>query len=295
MNDILWSSWLALLLLLYVWIVGKTGLRKSLLRGWRGRRSKGGLHPLAEPIRSLLGSPELYGSLLPWLQRPETRLALLHGGVCGKERLTGWLAEAVGLSYLTLLATGVLGLLSDGGGALAWLGVLVAVAIPPLRARELAKKVDDRRRRIVLELPELLTRLLLLVNAGENVLRAMEKCLRRRDGKTGDHPLYRELSHALESMRRGETYAWAMEEFGRRCAVPEAKLFASTVIMNSRRGGETFVASLQELSRTLWERRKAAARMLGEQASSKMAFPLAVIFLLILVLVGAPTLLTMSS
>ncbi|WP_158630068.1 type II secretion system F family protein [Cohnella sp. AR92] len=290
-----WLALLALLLLFYAWALWKTGSWRSLRRRDRGGKGKISLHPLAEPFLALLELPGVYRTVFPWLQKPQAQLAQLHGGICSKERLLGWAAHAISLSYLTLLLTGLLGAVANSGSSLALLGGVVALLLPPLRARELSKRAENRRRRIVLELPELLSRLLLLVNAGENVMRALEKCLRRRNGIERDHPLYLELEFALESMKRGETYAGALEEFGRRCAVPEAKLFATTVILNSRRGGETFVASLQELARTLWERRKAMARTLGEQASSKMAFPLAVIFLLILVLVGAPTLLMMST
>ena len=294
MRSVFWWTWLAALALLYVWLLWKTKTWGAVLRFGRNKK-KGELAPIAEPFRAWLELPTLYKRILPWLYRPQSHLALLHGGICSNERLAGWAAQTIGLSYLTLLLAGLLGALSGSGAEMAVLGGIVAALLPLLRAREIGKRVEERRRMIVLELPELLSRLLLLVNAGENVLRALEKCLHRRKGAAAEHPLYLELSHALESLKRGETYAWAMEEFGRRCAVPEAKLFATTVIMNSRRGGGTFVASLQELSRTLWERRKAMARTLGEQASSKMAFPLAIIFLLILVLVGAPSLLMMST
>jgi tight adherence protein C len=94
-------------------------------------------------------------------------------------------------------------------------------------------------------------------------------------------------------MKRGESLSHALEEMGRRCAVPEVKLFATTLLINARRGGEAFVPALRELTRQMWEKRKAIARMLGEQASSRLAFPLAIVFLLIMVLVGAPTIIMM--
>jgi tight adherence protein C len=94
-------------------------------------------------------------------------------------------------------------------------------------------------------------------------------------------------------MDRGESMNMAMEEFGRRCGVPEAQLFSAVLLVNIRRGGDMLVPALQDLARQLWEKRKAAARTLGEQASSRLTFPLAVIFLLIMVLTGAPALMLM--
>jgi len=259
-------------------------------RSGRGRAGK--FHLLYDPVRVCIERDAVYRWIEPWLDRPRTALAVLNGGVCTKERLVRWTAEAGGAGLAVLLAAGPLALASESP-ELAILGGIVAPLLPLLRFQELIKKVERRRRQIVLELPELLSRLLLMVNAGENVMRALDKILESRAARQG-HPLYTELRHALEAVRRGEPLVAALEEFGRRCAVPEAKMFATTLLINSRRGGETFVSALRELARTLWERRKAVTRTLGEQASSKLVFPMVVIFLLILVLVGTPSLLMMS-
>jgi len=271
---------------------------RCLLLAWKeARRSgkmKAKLHLLYDPAKALIGRPNVYRRLLPWLEKPQIALAALHGGVCSKERLTGWAAEALGLGYAVWLGGGGLAIAADNA-SLAYLGAIVGALLPALRYKELKSKLERRRQTIVLELPELLSRLLLMVNAGENVMRALEKILSRQGEAARNHPLYGELASALAAVKRGEPLAAALEEFGRRCAVPEAKLFATTLLINSRRGGETFVSALRELSRTLWERRKAVARTLGEQASSRMAFPLAIIFLLIMVLVGAPSMLMMAN
>lgn len=252
-----------------------------------GRRPASG----TEPIRYWLQRPNVWARIQPWLERPQTALAYLEGGRCGQGRLQQWLAESVGIA----------GLVFEGGGALAVAAgvpglfvplVVLAIAVPLLRWKDLRRKTEHRKRQIRLQLPDLLSRLAILVHAGENALRALERCAARRPA--GEHPLYAELAAALEAIKRGESVAHALEEFGRRCAVPEAKRFATTVLIHMRRGGDSLSAALRELSRTMWEQRKADARMLGEQASARLAFPLVVVFLLIMVLVGTPTLLMMG-
>ncbi|MBB6674780.1 type II secretion system F family protein [Cohnella nanjingensis] len=266
------------------------------LRAWRHRlnqpkrRKK---HLLFDPMEALLSLGPVWRWLVPKLQQPQSALAVLNGGVCTRDTLRRWAGEAAGYGAGALCIAALLGWLS-GSPTLVGLGVVMGAVLPLLRWQELRKKLNFRRQAIVLELPELLNRLLLMVNAGENVMRALEKCQERKPG-AAPHPLYVELGAALEAAKRGEPLAVALEEFGRRCAVPEAKLFATTLLMNARRGGDLFVTALRELSRTLWERRKAAARTLGEQASSRLAFPLALIFLLIMVLVGAPSFFLMAN
>jgi tight adherence protein C len=243
-----------------------------------------------DPFVFLLQSRAVFERVQPLIQRQKLSLALLNGGVCHPELLIGWAAESIGLSYTVLLLSGLLAIMAVNP-ALFVMGSIIAGCLPILRTKELTKKVNNRRQSIVMELPELLSRLLLMVNAGDNVMRALVRCVEQKhDSK---HPLYIELSAAIEGMKRGESLSHALEEMGRRCAVPEVKLFATTLLINARRGGEAFVPALRELTRQMWEKRKAIARMLGEQASSRLAFPLAVVFLLIMVLVGAPTILMM--
>ncbi|GAF08207.1 type II/IV secretion system protein TadC [Paenibacillus pini JCM 16418] len=52
--------------------------------------------------------------------------------------------------------------------------------------------------------------------------------------------------------------------------------------------------ALTDLSRVLWEKRKSITRTRGEQASSKLVFPMVVIFLVVVVLVGTPAFLMMN-
>jgi tight adherence protein C len=261
-----------------------------LLIAWLRKRKNRRLNLLADPFCILLEYRHLFDRLQPILYRVQHSLAILGGGLCTREELLVWTSESLGLAYIALLISGLLALMA-GNSTLFIMGLIIAICIPVSRAKDLRNKVEKRRLEILMELPELLNRLLLLVNAGENVMRALSRCTQQKSdsGQT----LYIELHSAIECMKRGESMSLSLEEMGRRCAVPEVKLFATTLLLNARRGGETFVPALRELNRQMWDKRKAIARMLAEQASTRLAFPLAVIFLLIMVLVGAPTMLMM--
>lgn len=71
-------------------------------------------------------------------------------------------------------------------------------------------------------------------------------------------------------------------------------MFVTAVLINQRRGGDTFVLAMQDVGRQLWEKRKAVARRRGEEASTKLVFPMMLMFLVILAVVGAPALLMMK-
>jgi tight adherence protein C len=254
----------------------------------RRKGSLSGVNLIVDPMVLVLRIRAIAERTQPLLLRQRLALAQLHGGSCSRDRLLRFAGESIGIAYMTLILSGMLAMAADNG-ALAVLGTIVACCVPLLRAKELRNRVAARRQRIVMELPELLGKLLLIVNAGDNVMRALTRCAEQQP--QGFNPLYDELKAALAAMKRGESMSVALEEMGRRCAVPEVKLFASTLLINARRGGEAFVPALKELTRQMWDKRKAAVRTLGEQASSKLVFPLTLIFLCIMILVGAPTVL----
>jgi len=66
------------------------------------------------------------------------------------------------------------------------------------------------------------------------------------------------------------------------------------MLLNYRRGGDKLVLSLKELTYTLWEKRKAIARTRGEEASSKLIFPVVGIFVVLMILVASPAMLSFS-
>ncbi|MFC4304854.1 type II secretion system F family protein [Cohnella boryungensis] len=271
-------------------IGGLAALYAGLLLSALKSRRKGRFRLHIDPFAVLLQSQHMWERISPWLDKPRMSLSLLNGGYCSHERLVHWAAESLGIGYTALTIMGVLALTSESS-ALLILGTILALALPLLRAKELLKQVGKRRQSIVMELPELLSKLLLMVNAGENVMRALDRVAERN--KASLHPLYVELRAALERLKRGESLVVALEEMGRRCAVPEVKLFATTLLINARRGGDAFVPALRELTRQMWEKRKSMARTLGEQASSRLAFPLTGVFLIIMVLVGSPAIIMM--
>jgi tight adherence protein C len=92
----------------------------------------------------------------------------------------------------------------------------------------------------------------------------------------------------------GYSFQQSFEQFSKRCAVQEVSIFTTTIMLNYRRGGDEFVVALRDLSRVLWEKRKAVSRVRGEEASSKLVFPMVMVFFVLLVLVCTPMFLMMN-
>lgn len=203
------------------------------------------------------------------------------------------MAEMALYVYAALLAALLLPAVTDGSFANMMGGLLLGIILPLARARDVINKAESKRQELQLELPELLSKLTLLVQAGETAQKAMALCIERKRDQS-EHPLYAELNRMMKDMQNGYSFPQAMEQFAKRCAIQEVSMFVTTLLINQRRGGATFVLAMQDLGRQLWEKRKSVARKRGEEASTKLVFPMMLMFLVVLAVVGAPALLMMK-
>lgn len=151
------------------------------------------------------------------------------------------------------------------------------------------KQLDDlfkeRSRSIQYEFPELLNKLVLLINAGLSLSGAFQKIV--RDNKV-QSPLYEELAAAIHEMNSGKSHIQAYESFAKRCRQQEITTFVTILIQNIKRGNDEIIPILKMLSLSSWENRKLVARKLGEEAATRLVLPMMIMFLAILIMVMAP-------
>jgi len=198
-----------------------------------------------------------------------------------------FLAHAIGSGMGTAGLTAMVALITGATDVLP-VGLIVAALLPVSKIRTLRRRVEEQRRAVTSELPELLSVLMLLVGAGESLQNALFRCAREGGD---DHPLYRELKRAMRAVQNGESFQLAMDEFARRTGVQEASVLTSALLLQYRKGGSDFVHALRELSFSLWEKRKNLARTKGEEAVSKLSLPLALMFFVLMVIIGSPAIL----
>lgn len=248
-------------------------------------------HVMTLPFMWALESCRGYERMSLWLAGRHQQLLVLYGQGWTLERTKRFVAHAFGSGYGALAGSAAIAAAGEETAILG-LGVLLAALLPAVRFHGVTARLEKRRQDIVLALPDMLSKLMLLVGAGETVQSALMRC---GDGlRQAGHPLYDEWARAVSAMRNGEPFGKAIEQFNRCCGVREVAVFTTVLLLNYRRGGDQFVLALRELSYTLWEKRKSAARARGEEASSKLLFPLVGIFFVMMVLVAAPAMMLMS-
>lgn len=158
--------------------------------------------------------------------------------------------------------------------------------------KDLENKQKKKYDSIKSDFPDVVSKLVLLVNAGMNVNRAWEKICTETKRKA---PLYQELKITYMQIQGGKPESEAYEEFARRCKVKEITKFITLIIQNLKKGSGDMVPLLKLQAEECWELRKMRAKQRGEEASTKLIIPMMIMFIGILIIVVLPAIMQLSS
>ena len=173
--------------------------------------------------------------------------------------------------------------------------VLLAMVLYVLRKRTLDQAIEQRQSLILRDFPELVSKLTLLINAGMNFNRAWHKVVVDYQARSGStKPLYEEMVLTTVDLQNGMPERQALEGFGRRTGSKEVIRMSAILSQNIRRGNNALSSSLKQLSNEAWEIRTSNAKILGEKASAKLLLPMGISFITVIIIVLAPTLMSMN-
>lgn len=190
-----------------------------------------------------------------------------------------------GFTVFVLLA--VLGAL--GNSAMATVFGIVLAGLLMWYVEELMNdKLEEKRDQLVADLPQMLSKMTLLVNSGMVVRDAWKKI-----AESGDRFLNQEMKLTVDEMNNGVAELDAYRNFADRCAIKEIRRFSSTMIQNMQKGNAEIAYFLKEMSDEMWEEKKHLVKRKGEAANSKLLIPTAMIFIGILIIIMVPTFMSM--
>lgn len=156
---------------------------------------------------------------------------------------------------------------------------------------DIDKKIAERHMEIVLDLPDFSNKLLILSGAGLSLKAAMVKVSKEMEK---DSAFYKELKHSVYLMEHGSTVEAAMDSLCARCNTPEVRRMASVLLQNMHSGGSDVLIALNEISRELWNNRRAAAKKIAEEAGTKLLFPMMLMLLAVILIVAAPAVMSLG-
>lgn len=173
--------------------------------------------------------------------------------------------------------------------------VLVALLLYILKEKDLTDELTRRQEAILLDFPEVVNKLTILIGAGMTFTRAWQKVVEDYQNRLGEkRPIYEEMVQVSVALHMGVPLADALQSFGRRCSCSEVIRLSSVLIQNVKLGNEALSDSLQSLAAEAWDVRISMARKMGEKASTKLLIPMAISLLTVLLVVIAPTFMKMQ-
>ena len=191
----------------------------------------------------------------------------------------------VGL-WMTALFFGITGEMT-----LLALGLGLTGALAVLAFSQINEQVEKRHLRVAIDLPNLTNQILILSGAGMTIRGAMMKIAREMPS---EGPLYQALDKAVTQMENGATDEVALDTLVTSCNMPAVRRLVSVLLQNMQRGGTEVLYALREIGQELWEGRKAAARQIAEETTTKLLFPMVLMLLAVILLVAAPAVMSMN-
>ena len=181
--------------------------------------------------------------------------------------------------YTILVVVLLLSAVADSKGLLL-LGVVTGGLLILYLDLSLQDKLTARRQEIVLDLPQVLSKLTLLVNSGMVLRDAWKKV-----SITGERTLYLEMQNTNLEMENGVMEIDAYRNFAERCNVKEVRKFTSLIIQNLNKGNEELAYFMKDLSDEMWEVKKNEVKQKGEKANSQLLLPMIFIGILLIIMV----------
>lgn len=170
--------------------------------------------------------------------------------------------------------------------------LVVALAVYLLSDKDLHSQLEKRRWKLKLEYPDLVHQLALFIGAGMTVRGAFQRLAadyeRKREKTAQRLPAYEEVLHACRELQSGVSEGAVYEHFGQRTGMREYIRLSTLLMQNLKRGSSTLLERLREEVDKASEERLMQSRQLGEEAGTKLLFPMVLMLAVVMVMIMIP-------
>lgn len=172
-------------------------------------------------------------------------------------------------SYLLILLLGVTGLI------LLWF----------FEDGRLKKSMEDREKQLQEDYAKLVSKLSLYLGAGLSFRTTI-----KRIAEGSDHSRYyiKELKLMVRELEIGISEQQVIEHFGKRCRLPNYVKLSVLLSQNLKKGNNSLQKQLREETDRTFEERKIVAKKYGEEAGTKLLFPMVLMLIVVMVMIMYP-------
>lgn len=158
--------------------------------------------------------------------------------------------------------------------------------------QELLEQEKERNKEMLRDYPRIVNKYALYYSAGMSSVKIWQKLCtdyqKERLRTNRKHYVYEEMLTAYESMQDGQGELTAYENFASRCGLPRYRLFISLIEQSMQKGKENMCLLLEKEVQEAFADRKNRAKMLGEEAGTKLLLPMFLMLFAVLFIIIVP-------
>jgi hypothetical protein len=182
---------------------------------------------------------------------------------------------------------------SKSGILVIFIGIIAAIVIYYGKDNELKTEVKKRDQQLLSDYPDIVSKLTLLLGAGMTVKGAWQKiALDYREKKESNSKYYRfayeEMLITYYEIIGGVSEPKAYEDFGKRSKNQRYMKLSALITQNLRKGSRGLSQILESESIDAFEDRKSYAKIIGEEAGTKLMVPMFLNLILVLIIIIIP-------
>lgn len=174
-----------------------------------------------------------------------------------------------------------------------FLSAFAALLLPAAEQNRQREQKKKKERELLLEYPDMVSKLALLLGAGMSLSGAWERIVSsyvngKAEGRKEILPLYEEMHIAMHEMQSGAGEINAFQHFGERCGLQRYRRLSNMLVQNLTKGNRRLMEMLLQEAEAAFEERKSLAKKLGEEAGTKMLFPMLALLVVMMVILLIP-------
>lgn len=224
-------------------------------------------------------------------KRIRTDVVLFYGEKYAEFYVRIILAKAYTYAHLVICVFWTLtGIISDSNPLLMIVvGIGMAIGISYFVIRETKNKVTKRTDDYLIEFPNVVTKLALMIDTGMILRDAWFHVTETTNGR-----LKSAMEKSCDLMRNGYSDIDAIYYFGQNSGAKEIKKFSSTILQGINKGNADLALLLRQQSSELWEIKRQRMLQKGEEAATKLVIPTTLMFVGIILIIVANAMSGMS-
>ena len=179
------------------------------------------------------------------------------------------------------------------------LGLVASSAILYGEYAKKRKLKEQARQEMTRDYPEIVSQLSLFLSAGMSLTQAFGRILsgyeqKKKGSYGGKRAGYEQIGRMVHEMEDGVPKLQAIERMGERCGLSQYRRLATILSQNMKKGSAGIGAILEKEAAQAFTDRKNMAQKAGEEAGTKLLFPMMLMLVVVMVVLIVPACMSMN-